>query len=892
HRKVVNACATCHAVATTTAVDTLHKACTTCHGYTGTKLNPTTVANAINTGKGTNGTDISCQTCHTAGHNTDTDHNHRKITASCSPCHSAGSATQVDTLHKTCTSCHSSTKTAVVNAISTGKGANGADVSCTTCHSSGTDSALTHGTTNTTVATMHDKFNMSATCSGCHVSGTAVQRLALHPACTTCHGYTGTKLNATTVANAITTGKGANGADVNCQTCHTSGHNTDTDHNHRKSVTSCATCHAIGTATAVDTLHKACTTCHGYTGTKLNPTTVANAITTGKGANGADVNCQTCHTPGHVSATDHNHRKPVTGCANCHDTETATAVDTLHKACTTCHGYTGTKLNPATVANAITTGKGANGTDVNCKTCHTANAASFHHTNAKAVAGKCTWCHADPRSSWTTMRPGDNGSTAPFPTQMACRTCHVRVSGSTIYIDKISYNMGSTYPYSTAPTRTVQHTLTGITAGSINNFGICMSCHDGTKAVGVGLFHAKPTTPASRNRQDNMKYAPGVGTFNLFWNSWHGREDASFGREEYENSQNKWRNPTVSFKYIAAPCASFNNCSGATTKLVPVLPAVANATDVNPISNLAPIANNDTYPISSGTSNNMLDVLINDTDPNNDTLIISVVGSTSNGGTVTNNTTSLSYTPAPGFIGTETFTYTAKDPGELSSTTTVTVTVEKSSVQRLNPYDSLSSGTSATLIAKSGPNRLLLVAVHYEYNSNKIPSSVTVTYGGKNLTQISKSANQRNDIWLGYLKESDIAARVGNIIAVSFPYNSSPTNYSISAATYSGVNQTAPILSSVVNQVANGGSSSTPSFSGLSVAKGGYVHYAITANSGVSFTTPTGYSSHFDINDPGNNYKYTGANKEITTTGSESATIPLSASARWGLVAAAINPSP
>ena len=41
-------------------------------------------------------------------------------------------------------------------------------------------------------------------------------------------------------------------------------------------------------------------------------------------------------------------------------------------------------------------------------------------------------------------------------------------------------------------------------------------------------------------------------------------------------------------------------------------------------------------------------------------LTITAVGATDNGGTVVNNGTDVSYTPAAGFIGTEIFTYTLK----------------------------------------------------------------------------------------------------------------------------------------------------------------------------------------------------------------------------------------
>jgi len=75
-----------------------------------------------------------------------------------------------------------------------------------------------------------------------------------------------------------------------------------------------------------------------------------------------------------------------------------------------------------------------------------------------------------------------------------------------------------------------------------------------------------------------------------------------------------------------------------------------------------------------------INVLINDTDPDGDQLTITSVGPASRGTVVNNGDGTLTYTPAGGFIGVDTFTYTICAPeGCLtsSSTAAVTVTVEK-----------------------------------------------------------------------------------------------------------------------------------------------------------------------------------------------------------------------
>ncbi len=89
---------------------------------------------------------------------------------------------------------------------------------------------------------------------------------------------------------------------------------------------------------------------------------------------------------------------------------------------------------------------------------------------------------------------------------------------------------------------------------------------------------------------------------------------------------------------------------------------------------------NDPFTVNQDTSANSFNVLANDTDPDaGDTKTITAIGATNHGGTVSivgagaNNT--LSYTPAAGYVGTETFTYTMRDTAGLTSTATVTVTV-------------------------------------------------------------------------------------------------------------------------------------------------------------------------------------------------------------------------
>ena len=108
------------------------------------------------------------------------------------------------------------------------------------------------------------------------------------------------------------------------------------------------------------------------------------------------------------------------------------------------------------------------------------------------------------------------------------------------------------------------------------------------------------------------------------------------------------------------------------------------ATATVTINNDNPNAVNDTPTVAEDSTGNVLNVLTNDTPgtgPNAGTnLTVTLVGATSNGGTVSvgQNGANVVYTPAANFQGTETFTYTISDGNNHTATATVTVTVTNS----------------------------------------------------------------------------------------------------------------------------------------------------------------------------------------------------------------------
>ena len=89
--------------------------------------------------------------------------------------------------------------------------------------------------------------------------------------------------------------------------------------------------------------------------------------------------------------------------------------------------------------------------------------------------------------------------------------------------------------------------------------------------------------------------------------------------------------------------------------------------------NQAPTAANDNVATTSGTAVT-INVLGNDSDPNGDALLITIDSQPQHGAAVVQNG-QIVYTPAPGYVGVDSFTYIISDGKGGTATATVTVTV-------------------------------------------------------------------------------------------------------------------------------------------------------------------------------------------------------------------------
>lgn len=93
-----------------------------------------------------------------------------------------------------------------------------------------------------------------------------------------------------------------------------------------------------------------------------------------------------------------------------------------------------------------------------------------------------------------------------------------------------------------------------------------------------------------------------------------------------------------------------------------------------PAANRTPIAVNDTATVTKDTSA-VITVLANDSDPDGDVLTVASATAASHGTVVVNANNTVTYTPVAGYVGTDVFTYTARDAAGLVAVGTVAVTV-------------------------------------------------------------------------------------------------------------------------------------------------------------------------------------------------------------------------
>ena len=154
---------------------------------------------------------------------------------------------------------------------------------------------------------------------------------------------------------------------------------------------------------------------------------------------------------------------------------------------------------------------------------------------------------------------------------------------------------------------------------------------------------------------------------------------------------------------VAIPASGSNFPIGTTPVVVTVTDTSGNvgqcSFSVIVAPNTAPVAGNDNM---GAVQNHARSVKIekcgsNDFDLDDDALTVIAVSASTNGGTVTFNSTDITYTPATNYVGADAFTYTISDGRGGMATATVLVTVYSQDALTPNILSLTTSGSTATL---------------------------------------------------------------------------------------------------------------------------------------------------------------------------------------------------
>jgi hypothetical protein len=159
-------------------------------------------------------------------------------------------------------------------------------------------------------------------------------------------------------------------------------------------------------------------------------------------------------------------------------------------------------------------------------------------------------------------------------------------------------------------------------------------------------------------------------------------------------------------------------------------------------TNNPPNAVDDTATVNEDSINNVINVLINDTDPDSNPLSITSVTDPPHG-TAANNVTSVTYTPDADYFGSDSFNYTISDGNGGSDSATVNVTIN-------NVNDNPDAVDDAATVDKdSGPNTIDVLA-----NDSYLPDPPeTLTITG--VTQGTHGTVANNGTSVTYTPEAD-----------------------------------------------------------------------------------------------------------------------------------------
>ena len=307
--------------------------------------------------------------------------------------------------------------------------------------------------------------------------------------------------------------------------------------------------------------------------------------------------------------------------------------------------------------------------------------------------------------------------------------------------------------------------------------------------------------------------------------------------------------------------------------------------------NNPPVANNDSASTNEDTPVT-INVLANDSDPDGDLLGVASVAAPGHGTAVINADKTVTYTPAPSFFGTDSFTYTASDGRGGSSTATVTVTV--TAVTKIVHEESQTGGstraltvtTAASLTGVSG--HLYLAAI-----STKPHVGVTGVSGlGLTWTLVQAQCSGRNQTSVEVWTAQGTPSANGTVTAT---LAKGPSNAVIAVSRYSGAAAIGSVVSGNtlgLNGACSGGRDTNAYSLNLGTTVNGAVVYGAVATRHLTHTPGAGYLERAEVHQ-GSGGKTAGVaveDKDVAAPAAATIDGSFSGTVDWALVAAEIKP--
>ncbi len=307
--------------------------------------------------------------------------------------------------------------------------------------------------------------------------------------------------------------------------------------------------------------------------------------------------------------------------------------------------------------------------------------------------------------------------------------------------------------------------------------------------------------------------------------------------------------------------------------------------------NNPPVANNDSASTNEDTPVT-INVLANDSDPDGDLLGVASVAAPGHGTAVINADKTVTYTPAPSFFGTDSFTYTASDGRGGSSTATVTVTV--TAVTKIVHEESQIGGstraltvtTAASLTGVSG--HLYLAAI-----STKPHVGVIGVSGlGLTWTLVQAQCSGRNQTSVEVWTARGTPNANGTVTATLAKV---PSNAVIAVSRYSGAAAIGSVVSGNtlgLNGACSGGRDTNAYSFNLGTTVNGAVVYGAVATRHLTHTPGAGYLERAEVHQ-GSGGKTAGVaveDKDVAAPAAATIDGSFSGTVDWAVVAAEIKP--